>query len=239
MNRHHAITLAVIALLAIAAPAFAQLDVVTTINGGGPAGQPEDDACVNEGQYAMRTRTQAGVTDEMYVVADQTRGFNNETVVRQLFWFNPRGLTAIHGARHFISTALPTVNGQRPYRLRLFRNNRRDVFQIQLLCGINCRDYPNCGTKGTAKLDLAPNAWNQILVEWAANTVPAPQATDAICRVSIVAGPNAGATAETVLRNNQYSVRGVRLGMQGRTIHTSTDGDHCFDSFESFRTLAP
>jgi hypothetical protein len=223
----------------LAGTAFAQLSVVTNIPGGGPEGQEEDPDCVAEGQYAMRTRTVPGVDDAMFVQADAANGFDQETIVRQQFWFHPRSLQAGLNVKHFINTALRDGGGKAPFRLILFRNQNADLYKLALACNANCPGGVGCGNKRTSKVTLA-DAYNLILVEWA-HSDPAPAPANGVCRVSIIDGPAAPAegTLGTPLRNTQPVTAGIKLGMQGAVLHPSTDGDHCFDDFQSFRTLAP
>lgn len=88
MTRTFKILFAILVLLvgvASAASAANELEVVTNIGGGGPQGQPEDASCVQEGSYGMRV-TMDGSTNETYVQAGPSSGFNNETVLRASFW---------------------------------------------------------------------------------------------------------------------------------------------------------
>jgi len=225
--------------LASAAVAQNSLDVVTNIGGGGPQGQPEAPACVQEGAYGMRITGDDGFTNEAYVQAGADVGVSDETTVRTTFWLNTDNFdTAVHGARHFLLT---TVGAQqsRTFQVMYIRNKNLDKHQIRALCLRNCPTPPACARNITSTLDLAPG-WNQVMMEWAHNPSPAPAPPDGVCRLSIIAGGNAGASTSLPGRYNQYLVRQMRLGMSGgANIDPSTQGEMCFDDFQSFRTLAP
>lgn len=235
-----ACALVFVALSSVPAQAQNSLAVVTSIPGGGPSGQPEDATCVQEGSYGLRTYTQlSGGTQEVYVEAGATQGFDHESTFRAAFWFDPYDFDGLHGIRHFI---LNTINDAgtgaiRPVRVMYIRNVNMDKHQIRAICAVNTGGG---AYRGTGTLDLAPG-WNQIQIEVAHNTQPAPAPADGLCRLSIVGGANAGATAElTGIRNSLFTIGKVRIGRMGAAnFHPSANGYQCFDAFESYRTLAP
>lgn len=233
--------LALVMALTLVAVASADnsLDVVTNISGGGPQGQIELPACVQEGQYGMRIIGDDGFANEAFVQAGSGNGILDESIMRTSFWVNTDSFTTdTHGARHFLIT---TVGPQqaRPFQVMYIRNLNKDKHQIRGLCLRNCQTPPNCTRNITSTLDLGAG-WNQITMEWSHNATLAPNPPDGACKLSITGGPNAGASTEVLGRYNQYVVRQLRLGMTGgANIDPSTQGDMCFDDFQSFRTLAP
>ncbi len=235
--RSKALTFAAIAAIVFSGAALGQsLDVVTNIGGGGPQGQPEDPTCVREGSYAMRASTPAGDDSEIFVQADSTQGFNDETVLRQEFWFNPRSITMDSGAKHFINAALQGGAGQRPLRAML-RFSAANGYSMVLQCVRNCGSAP-CSYQSSGSIPIQDD-WQLIRLEWAHNTAPAPAPGDGICGVSVIDG--AGAPQSSVrddMRNSNTMAGRARLGVFGNPLRDSTVGDNCFDSYQAFRTLA-
>ncbi len=237
MKQGMKVLLTVAMALVMTAVVFADnhLEVVTNIPGGGPGGQPEDAPCVQEGDYAMRITAEDGFANESYVQAGGTVGVSDETMVRVTFWVNTDNFTsAVHGSRHFLVT---TVGAQqaRPFQVMYIRNLNKDKHQIRGLCLRNCATPPACAKNITGTLDLAAG-WNQIMMEWSHNPSVAPAPPDGVCRLTVVGG----ASTELYGRYNQYVVRQMRLGMTGgANIDPTTQGEMCFDHFQSFRTLAP
>jgi len=227
------IILSAVALMC-AGTASAQLEVVTNIPGGGPQGQPEDAACVHDGEYAMRTTTVPGSTDRHFVEADETNGFDNESVLRVQFWYNPSDIWMAHREKHFISATLKSASlppGPRPWQL-LHSYNIANGDKLWVQASRN-----NTGDRvPTDKVDVSRDAWNLIQVEYRHNQ---QGMSDGWAKISVIDGPDAGQTGEvTNFRNTQYPVGRVRLGLTG-SVASNTDGHLCFDSFASFRTLAP
>lgn len=232
------ILIAVLAL-AVATPALAQLEVVTN-NASNP--NPYDPDCVKNGEYAMRVTTTVGDTAARFVEAGASNGFDNETTVRAQFWFHPGSMTEDHGYKHFVLAATPgpgSLQNLAPFRVSFHKNAYTGDKKLAFRCKTNCTPVPGgqCTSVGGPKVTLAPNDWNLIQIEWSHNT---PGLWDGICRISIIDGPAAGAVSETPNSCRQYAVGTVKMGFTGgAAIHTSTDGNHCYDDFASFRTLAP
>lgn len=229
--------------LAVAGVASAQLEVVTNIPGGGPQGQPEDPACVKEGSYALRTSSPFG-DDTSYLVelgataGDGSPALNNETVVRQQFWFHPRGIVMDNGARHFVNVQLQAAAGQRPMQL-ILQYSSSTGYRMWAQCVRNCATPGTCSIQASKPRLALADDWNLLLLEWSHNS-PAPAPADGICRVSLIDGPAAPQTSEKVdMRNSQVTVGRIRLGIQGGPLRNSTVGAHCFDDYQAFRTLAP
>jgi hypothetical protein len=223
------------AVILCAGTASAQLEVVTNIPGGGPQGQPEDAACVHDGQYAMRVTSLPGNNDRHFVEADETNGFDNESVLRVQFWFKAgQPLFMAHREKHFIGAAMMSASlppGPRPFQV-MHAFSIRNGHQVWVQAARN-----NATDRVvTDKVDITAGAYNLIQVEWEHNQVGM---SDASCTISIIDGPDAGQSGTvTNFRNTQYTVGRYRMGLTG-SVATSTDGIMCFDSFASFRTLAP
>lgn len=244
LSRKTVLFCAALVALATVSTASAQLEVVTN-NGANP--NPLDAACVKSGEYAMRISTVTGDATPRFVLAGAANGFNDETVFRAQFWFNPRDMFIRHGFRHFLLETLPgtTQYGAvlgilSPFRVSLFRNQFTGEYKVEMGCRANCFDPATCGSAATfPRLTLGTgNAWSLIQVEWAHNT---PGLFDAVCRISIIDGAGAGQFAEVSgLSNRFYSIDSCKLGFIGGVfIDPQTDGSHCYDDFQSFRTLAP
>ncbi len=233
-----------VALLTLAAaPAFAQLEVVTN-NAGNP--NPLDAECVHDGEYGMRIATTPGDASAMFVEAGESVGFNDETLFRAQFWFRPSDMDIRLGRKHFLMAATPgtTQYGailgiQSPFRLAFFKNTNTLERKVNLNCKANCPTPGTCPSAVTTKLNLGtdPTQWSLIQVEWGHNT---PGSFDGTCRISILEGAGAGQSAEVGLANRQYSINSVRMGFSGgAVIDPQSNGKHCYDDFQSFRTLAP
>ncbi len=232
--------LSVLSTLLIAAlaawPLAAEVTIVTNIPGGGPLGQPEDPDCVQEGEFALRVCSPFGDDTQMFVEAGPDQGFDNETTLRSEFWFNPRSIIMDSGARHQVAAVLQAGAGQRPIRATIFYSNANG-YTMAAQCTRNCASPP-CSLQSSGTIPLQDD-WQLIRLEWAQNTAPAPAPGDGICRVAVIAGAGAPVVAErTDMRNNQVSAGRYRLGMLGNSLRPSTDGCHCIDSFQAFRTLA-
>ncbi len=228
----------------LASPSLAQLEVVTN-NGANP--NPLDASCVQEGEYAMRVSQVPPATSAMFVEAGDTAGFDDETIFRAQFWFNPRTMMVDHGRKHFILVATPGVRDpgsgiigtNAPFRVQFHHNNFTDERKLSLRCKVNCLNPGQCPSGAGSKVTLASDDWNLVLVEWAHNT---PGLQDGICRIQIIDGPMAGQDSGNPagVINRQYSINSVKMGYTGGVfLQPTSSGQHCYDDFQSFRTLAP
>ncbi len=239
--------LATALLLATAGVAVAGSNSLTVVTNNPPGnancqgqtgGCQADASCVQEGEYAMRVRAVDGDDSAVFVEADDSNGFSDETVVRQVFWFSPDNMTANHGAKHFVNAANRSGGGKAPFRGVYRYNGNTGEHKMLLACITNCPGATNCSNKRTGRVTLDPG-FNQILLEWA-HSDAAPNPANGVCRIEVIGGPAAGQEfATTNHRSTQATVAGVKLGMFGAPQSPSTDGDHCFDDYQSFRTLAP
>lgn len=215
--------------LVFAGGAVAQttLDVVTN-NAANP--NPLDASCVAEGEYAMRVTFNTS-SDHAFVEADSNQGFNNETVMRASYDINLRDLRVPHRHKFFVHSALPAGAGLRPYQLLVSFNNVNG-FKTW------CQAAQNNGVIAAGpKVDLDPDNYNRVQVEWAHNE---PGETDALCKVTVIGGDS---STLTNFRNTNHTIGRVRMGANGRIIPAMGNAPGrdtmCFDDFQSFRTLAP
>ena len=228
----------VIVAVAVAAPASAQLEVVTN---NGSNSQPLDASCVKNGEFGLRLTTTTGDTSAMFVQAGSSVGMDDETTFRAQFWFHPGTMTENHGQKHFIVAATPgddSLQTLAPFRVSFHKNAVTGDKKLAFRCKTNCQPAPggSCTSVGGGKVTLAPSDWNLVQIEWAQNT---PGNWDGVCKISIIDGPAAGASASAPNQCRQYTIGTVKMGFTGGTvIHSSTDGTHCFDDFASYRTLA-
>ncbi len=234
-----------VAALLVAGSAWAATDlrVVTNDAGGGnaacqaqPGGCELDATCVQEGEYAMRVRATptAGAAS---VQADSSVGFNDETVFRASFWFDPDDMDIRHGWRHFLLSGVPGagVGVQAPFRVAFFKNAFTGDRKIAANCKVNCATPGTCASAATTKINLGPSpGYTQLVFEWKQNT--GPGILDGLCKITAVGV----GSSEANITNLQYTIGAVKMGLLGgAVIDPQASGDHCFDDFQSFRTLAP
>ncbi len=227
-----------IVILMAAATASAQLEVVT--NNAANVGNILYPTCVQAGEYGLRTTTVNGVNSAMFVEAGASVGVNNETVFRAQFWFNPSTMDIRHGRRHFIASSTPGSTSKQlsPFRTGFFKNAFTGERKVNINCKVNCTN-PTCPNAATTKISLgsAPG-WSLIQIEWAQNS--GPGVFDGVCRISVIAGIGAGESRQANITNLQYNIGSIKMGfLGGVVIDPQSTGEHCYDEFSSFRTLAP
>jgi hypothetical protein len=209
------VSMTLVLALAAGAPALANnLDV----NAG----------CAREGSFGLESIKLASNTSPTFV---EDNSPVSEAVYRAEFWFNPQNMTMAHGVRHIINVALQEGAGQRPFQVFVDRHN-------SLGYRLFCQVARNNGTlAGSTRVSVAGNDWNLVRVEWRQSQ--GGGIDDGFCRVEVIDGPAAPGTAEILnQRNSVLAVGRVRMGLTG-SLDAATVGSHCFDSFASFRTLAP
>lgn len=160
---------------------------------------------------------------------------NDETVYRASFKIDMNNLVMAEGARHDIFIIRSAPGGP------LGLNHRNEAFlwaqyfgaqtnpyKINLVCR---RDDGKWLWGG--KTSLPPSGARTLMVEWEAAS--GPGANDGACRIYF--NGNLKGALE-VLDNDERAVGSAWIGSVNR-IDPATNGTMYFDSFESFRTLAP
>lgn len=159
---------------------------------------------------------------------------NNESVYRASYWFDPTGLTMAESDYFVIgrwtetdaavgSAMLLTIYKNGKYRLfARAANNAAGVFRF------------------TSRINLT--GANLIQIEWTQSDAPATPGGDMV--VTILEGPQAGASVAISdiqgLNNSARDIDNALIGGVGNLANApGTSGVMYFDTFESFRTLAP
>lgn len=194
-------------------------------------------ACAQEGSFGMEI-SMDGSTNETYVQAGASVGFNNETVLRSSIWVNFDNHNGLHGIRDFAVAGFG-ASGSRPFRLMSLNNENNNKEQVRLICQSNCAGGPSsaCPFRGTNTIDLDPG-WNNIVIEWTqGDAAPAP--ANSVCQATNVTNGQVAQLASPI-RMAQYDIRQVRVGRTGAgNFNASASGTKCFDDAQFFRTLAP
>jgi hypothetical protein len=181
--------------------------------------------CAASGSYGFEIIKVAGQTNTVFVEDDTP---DNEAVYRMQYDFNTDTMTVPHRGKYMVGVALQEGAGQRPAQV-LVSYNITNGWKVWVQTAHN-----NTIIYATPKLTLNPGVWQTIMVEWRQSQ--GGGIDDGLVRVTNV---STGETAEiTDFRNSNYAVGRARIGLTGRA-SVPNNGSHCFDNFESFRTLAP
>lgn len=181
--------------------------------------------CAAEGTYGFQVVHNSG-TNTVFVQDDTP---DHEGSYRMQFQFHVGSMVMPHRGKYYIGVALQDDAGQRPFQVVISNNNTNGVKVWAQTAHNNTVIY------ATDKVSITdPTSWVTLQVEWRQSVGGGTD--DGLVRVTNV---TEGTSAEiTGFRNSAYTVGRARIGLTGRAT-VPAGGYHCWDEFESYRTLAP
>jgi hypothetical protein len=222
-----AVLLSILMVVLGAPEAFAANSLAVT---NAAAMGPEDGGQCSGGPCGLAV-TMDGSTNPARVQDDSP---NNEAIYRASFWFDPTGLTMAETDYFVIArwTETSAVVGS-AMLLMVYKNGNYRLF---------ARAANNAAGvfRFTSRINLT--GANRIQIEWTQSPAPATPGGDMV--VTILEGPQAGATVAISdiqgLNNSARDIDNAMIGAVGNLANApGTSGTMYFDTFESFRTLAP
>lgn len=184
--------------------------------------------CASEGSFGLEAIHDGTSTNNVFVQTDTPA---DESIYRVSFDFNPNGMDAPHAGKWYVGAALQEGAGSRPFQA---------ICSFNIVNGFRCwcQYIQNNGIlAATGKVDVPDNSFNTMMYEWVQSD-PAPDPANGVCRITNVTTTQ---TAEsTGFRNAAFAVGRYRMGITGRAqvLALGDGGSHCFDDFQSFRTLS-
>ncbi len=193
-------------------------------------------SAAKDGSFGMETISD-GSSNSMFVQDDSPE---LETVYRASFWFNPNDLPLANGQAHFILAGnMPKVNGDPGFspklQLEIRKRANGNSFRVRVASWSGSIGNPT--RHYTAFIALTRTDWHQLQIEWRRST--SNVTADGFHRLSIIGGPQAGQSVEiaNVTKDANVTVDRVQMGVISG--YDGAVGSSYYDSFESFRTLAP